>query len=119
MAELLERGVIQRHLRKSLRIYRARRDIFCDLLKSDMNNRLTFQIPDGGMAVWTRFDPAIDLPDLAKKALQKDLYFSDGRSHQSGTVTPHATRLGFASSTPEELKHSVEILADLTASFVK
>lgn len=115
MAELLEQGVIQRHLRKSLRIYKARRDIFCELLKLHMGDRLAFQIPDGGMAVWTRFDPAIDLPDLAKKALQKDLYFSDGHIHLSDTLIPHATRLGFASSTPEELERSVEILADLIA----
>jgi GntR family transcriptional regulator/MocR family aminotransferase len=61
MAELLRQGVIQRHLRKSLRAYKARRDLFCELLKEKLDGKVEFQMPDGGMAVWARFDKAIDL----------------------------------------------------------
>ncbi len=113
MAELLRQGVIQRHLRKSLRIYKMRRDYFCDLLKLNLDNQVQFQIPDGGMAVWTRFDSSLDLSDLAKKALQHDLYFSDGKIYDAPS---HATRLGFASSTPDELEKCVEILARIISS---
>ncbi|WP_254560905.1 aminotransferase-like domain-containing protein [Dyadobacter diqingensis] len=113
MAELLQNGIIQRHLRKSLRTYRQRRDFFCDLLKSELGNYLDFQIPDGGMAVWTRFDPKIDLGTLSQKAHQKDLYFSDGAD--SNTLSPklNSTRLGFASSTQDELEQSVGIIKKL------
>jgi GntR family transcriptional regulator/MocR family aminotransferase len=113
MAELLQNGIIQRHLRKSLRTYRQRRDFFCDLLKSELGNYLDFQIPDGGMAVWARFDPKIDLGSLSQKALQKDLYFSDGAD--SNTLSPklNGTRLGFASSTPDELEQSIGIIKKL------
>ncbi|MDP4250761.1 MAG: PLP-dependent aminotransferase family protein [Bacteroidota bacterium] len=113
MADLLQQGVVQRHLRKSLRLYKARRDIFCDLLKVHLGKQLEFQIPDGGMAVWTNFDSGIDLTALSKKALQQDLYFSDGRNHHPDWSASHATRLGFASSTPEELERCVEILTGL------
>jgi GntR family transcriptional regulator/MocR family aminotransferase len=110
MAELLQLGLIQRHLRKSLRIYKARRDAFCELLASRLGKAVEFSVPDGGMAVWTKFDPAINLPALAGKALKKDLYFSDGRFYNPASRRIHATRLGFASSTIEELEKSVEIL---------
>ena len=33
LAELLHEGIIQKYLRKSLREYRERRDVFCKLLK--------------------------------------------------------------------------------------
>jgi GntR family transcriptional regulator/MocR family aminotransferase len=62
------------------------------------------------MAVWTQFDKNINLPDLSRKALQNDLFFSDGAENNTPTQFRNATRLGFASSTPEELEQCVEII---------
>lgn len=113
IADLLQSGIIQRYLRKALRAYRQRRDVFCHLLKSELGNYVQFQAPEGGMAVWTHFDERIDLKQLSQQALQHDLYFSDGRLHHPDTPLPNATRLGFASSTPEELERCVEIMIRL------
>ncbi|MBS1563867.1 MAG: PLP-dependent aminotransferase family protein [Bacteroidetes bacterium] len=110
IADLLQAGIIQRYLRKSLKAYRQRRDLFCGLLQSELGDYLQFRVPDGGMAVWTHFDTSIDLRKLSQKALQEDLYFSDGYFHRQGSPLPNATRLGFASSTTEELEKCVEIL---------
>jgi GntR family transcriptional regulator/MocR family aminotransferase len=77
MAELLHEGIIQRYMRKALRAYRERRDFFCDLLKTNLPDVVQLQIPDGGMAVWTQFDPQIDLEKIAEKALKKGLSFSN------------------------------------------
>ncbi|WP_031528011.1 MocR-like pyridoxine biosynthesis transcription factor PdxR [Dyadobacter crusticola] len=111
IAELMQTGVIQRHLRKSVRLYRQRRDHFCELLKSELGNYLQFEGPDGGMAVWTKFNSDIDLPALASKALQKDLYFSSGFGQSKELA--NMVRLGFASSDLNELEESVAIIRDL------
>lgn len=110
LAELLQNGVIQRHLRKSLRAYRERRDVFCELLRTELGNYLDFQVPDGGMAVWTQFDKGVNMEILAEKALKKDLFFSNGLHHNYSGNVLNATRLGFASSTPEELEQCIRIL---------
>lgn len=113
IAELLQNGIIQRYLRKALRTYRQRRDVFCELLKTNLGEYMQFQVPVGGMAVWTHFDPAIDLSTLSQKAQQHDLYISSGfRSDEMDPVL-NATRLGFASSTPAELESCVEIMRKL------
>jgi GntR family transcriptional regulator / MocR family aminotransferase len=108
IAELLQEGVIQKYLRKSLKEYRQRRDYFCDLLKTKMSDLIQFNIPEGGMAVWTNFDKKIDLPKTAANAFKNGLFFSDGSQH--GNI--NATRLGFASSTIDELEQAVMILQD-------
>jgi len=120
VAELLQDGIIQRHLRKSLRIYRQRRDVFCKLLQTGLPDILSFQIPEGGMAVWTVFDKCIDLAELSTKAFKHDLYFSDGSSHyrenkigNGNKIIQQGTRLGFASSTEAELIRCVEIMVKL------
>ncbi len=113
VAELLQTGVIQRHLRKSVRVYKQRRDLFCELLSAGLSDKVHFEIPDGGMAVWTRFDPAIDIASLSEKAARKDLYFSNGKIAGYPTPFRNYIRLGFASSDPGELEESVKIIKDL------
>ncbi len=113
MAELLQHGSIQRHLRKSLRTYRQRRDVFCQLLQSELGQWLDFQVPEGGLAVWVKTDRSIDLTKLALQARQHDLYFSDGEEYRAAAGDTGVTRLGFASSSEEELQQCVTILRKL------
>jgi GntR family transcriptional regulator/MocR family aminotransferase len=110
MADLLQNGIIQRHLRKSLRTYRQRRDVFCDLLNTYLSPYIDFQKPHGGMAVWTQFNPSVNISALAEKAFQNDLFLADGTENNAPTQVPNAVRLGFASSTTEELEQCVEIM---------
>ena len=100
-------------MRKSVRVYKQRRDVFCELLKTELPDCISFDIPDGGMAVWARFDPAIDIPRLAEKAAQKDLYFSNGKVAGYPAQFRNHIRLGFASSNAGELEESVKIIKDL------
>lgn len=110
MAELIEEGTIQRFLRKALGIYQERRDIFCQLLQSELSDQVQFHVPEGGMTVWTRFDEHIDLTSLAQRCRKQGLSFSDGKLHQYKTFKANATRLGFASSSLSELEESVAII---------
>lgn len=115
IAELLHNGIIQRHLRKSVRIYKQRRDLFCDLMRSELGDYVQFQVPDGGMAVWTQFNRKIDLKKLAETAMKNELYMANGvfapsPEHGNLEQQTHAVRLGFASSNPQELQESVEII---------
>ncbi|PWV48904.1 PLP-dependent aminotransferase family protein [Chitinophaga sp. S165] len=110
MAELLNDGTVQRYLRKALAVYHERRDLFCGLLTSELKDAVSFEVPEGGMTVWTNFAKSINLEKLAVKALRKGLYLSDGKVHQYPNYKVNAVRLGFASSSIEELSKSIEIL---------
>jgi GntR family transcriptional regulator/MocR family aminotransferase len=113
MADLLNDGTVQRYLRKTLKVYEERRNHFCSLLYSELGNAVNFSIPDGGMTVWTEFEKSINLESLAQKAYNKGLYFSDGKLHQYPGYNINGIRLGFASSTKEDLTKSVDILKEL------
>lgn len=113
VAELLSDGTIQRYLRRTLSIYETRRNHFCNLLENELKNAVSFTIPEGGMTVWTMFDKSINLEKLANKSLQKGLFISNGKLHQYPNYKTNAIRLGFASSTEENLDKSVSILKSL------
>jgi hypothetical protein len=54
IAELFEDGLIQRHVRKMRRIYRARLDTLAAALRTELGRFLTFREPSGGTAIWVR-----------------------------------------------------------------
>ena len=111
IAELLKLGIIQRHLKKSRRIYQERRDVFTNLIQDQLTEFVQFEVPKGGMSVWTQFNQDIDLKELYEQALKRDLFITSGEQIQGKSI--NATRLGYASSTEEELEISVRILKDL------
>jgi GntR family transcriptional regulator/MocR family aminotransferase len=110
VGQLFKTGDLKRHFRKALRTYHARRDHFCQLLTQELSGSVQFDKPDGGLAVWATADPSIDLAAASGRAAQQGLYFSNGLTHNPPGQPLNGTRLGFASSTEDELERSVAIL---------
>ncbi len=114
MGVLLQQGEIDRMIRRSRNIYRQRRDYFCEALNAHFSNDIAFKVPEGGLAVWTKFDSSIDLMEVYKKALDKNLnlilapYFGSSLN---------ATRLGFASLTFSEIDKYMGILKRVLKHF--
>ena len=81
LGTLFKNGDMQRHLKKSVKLYHERRDHLCNLLESELKDVVDFQRPAGGMAVWTQFRKQYPLPAVAAKAAAKGLYMSDGGSY--------------------------------------
>jgi GntR family transcriptional regulator / MocR family aminotransferase len=102
LATLFTDGAVTRHVNKVVRVYQERRDHFCSLLSS---LDVSFKIPEGGMAVWTRFNNA-PVAEVAAKAAKIGLHMSDG-----SLFNHNATRLGFASLDFEEQEAAIALLA--------
>jgi GntR family transcriptional regulator/MocR family aminotransferase len=110
VAELIEDGELQRHVRRLRRIYQRRRDVLCDLIAARLPALLAFQRPAGGMALWTTAAPGVDVEAWQARALRDGLMFQAGRAFDfQGRATPHL-RLGFAIADEAELARAVQIL---------
>lgn len=111
VSELLEEGEIQRHIRRVRREYRTRRDTLVSALKEYLGDRLSFQVPAGGIALWVRANGDLDV----------DAWASDARRHGAIVVTAASytfdgrpapyMRLGFAALSSQELRDGVRRLA--------
>lgn len=111
VAELYREGFVTRHIKKSVKLYKERRDHFCELLKGQLGDKVTFKIPDGGMSVWTQFN-GVDLKKLSEKAGKKGLSISDGVKYNSPNKSHHhnAIRMGFAGLNKTEQEEAMAIL---------
>lgn len=109
-AMMFDNGEMDRHFRKSLKIYHQRRDLFCQILQSDFSEIINFNIPDGGLAVWSNFDPKIDLIRMSETAAKKGLHIDNGLFYKNEAFNPNGMRLGFASLQESEMIQALDIL---------
>jgi GntR family transcriptional regulator/MocR family aminotransferase len=110
LAELFEDGSIKRHMKKALLEYHKRRDHVCSLLQKHLSGVIDFRAPDGGLAIWARFDPSVPLPTLTEKLRSQGLILSNGLIHNNSSVSLNSTRMGFAWMNPEEAEDAVKLL---------
>lgn len=111
IAELLEEGLIQRHVRKVRRIYHARRDAFVEALRAELGRFVSFSVPAGGTAVWVRTRSAAVAMRWARRGRAAGVLFEDGRSYTVDGAPLAGARLGFASLDADDLKVAIRRLA--------
>ena len=85
VAELLEDGLLQRHVRKMRRIYQARRTVLAEELERHLEGVVGFRLPPGGMSLWLQTEPALDVEAWAHRAERQGVLF-----HQGATTTSPA-----------------------------
>jgi GntR family transcriptional regulator/MocR family aminotransferase len=110
LALLFKNGDMQRHLKKSVKLYHERRDLLCSLLEKELKGVVKFRPPAGGMAVWTRFNEQYPLPALAARVAAQGLFMTDGNNYSYGTKNHNALRFGFASLNEKEMREVVAII---------
>ena len=116
IAEMIEAGEVKRHTRRALKVYAERRSVFADLLRRDLSDHVTFQLPDGGLAIWIDVDPAVDLDAVSTSAARSGLRFYPGGAFAMDGAPVAGARLGFARLNPAELEQAV---ARLRRAFVR
>jgi GntR family transcriptional regulator/MocR family aminotransferase len=116
-AVLFDDGEMDRHFRKSLKIYRQRRNFFCDVLRTDFKEVINFRTPEGGLGVWTCFDDQIDLVKMSGEASREDLYIGNGKFYKNESFDCNALRMGFASLDENETTEALSKLKKTLQKF--
>jgi GntR family transcriptional regulator/MocR family aminotransferase len=111
VAELLEDGEVQRHARRARRAYLARRDALTEALREHLGDALTFEPPVGGMAIWARAAPGIDVDAWAARALDRKVAFSTAKRFAFDGRKRGFLRLGFAALDEKELREAARRMA--------
>ena len=112
LAELFSAGEIKRQMKKALKAYHQRRDFFCGLLSQQVPTVIDFKIPDGGLAIWAKYDKSISLPKLTEKLRAKGVILSNGLIHNTSQSSLNATRMGFAWMNEKEAEKAINILTE-------
>lgn len=111
VADLIEDGELQRHVRRVRGVYRARRDAIAAALHSELGDALRFALPPGGMALWAGARRGIDVDAWAARARSGGVIVSTGREYAMDGRPRPFFRLGFAQRSEAEIAEAVRRLA--------
>ena len=105
-------GRYQTHLRRSARLYHARRDAMCAALRQFLP-RAEFNLPHGGLFLWLKLPEGIPSSELLAFALDAGVEFTPGRAFFSNPAEGERyLRLNFASRTEEEIEKGIQRLGE-------
>ncbi|MDJ0646713.1 MAG: PLP-dependent aminotransferase family protein [Flavobacteriaceae bacterium] len=102
-AEFIQTGDLDRHIRKVLKIYEARRDLFCRLLREELSEFFTFQVPKGGMAVWVQLNQKYSWEQVSVAAKKQQLAIGNWQRYDRANAGHNAIRIGFATYNETEI----------------
>jgi len=102
-AEFIKSGSLDRHIRKLMKIYLQRRDLFCKLLKNELGGYFRFEVPKGGMAIWVQLDKQYSWSEVTKEARKHQLEVGEWQRYDLVNKKHNAIRVGFASYNKEEI----------------
>ncbi len=106
-ADFIQSGELDSHIRKVLKVYKVRRDVFCELLSNELSEYFEFEIPKGGMAIWLCLKAPYNWKMVAKVAENYNLDIGDYKRYDSENTKHNCIRVGFASFNESEIKEFI------------
>jgi GntR family transcriptional regulator / MocR family aminotransferase len=109
--EYVNVGWYQKHLRRSTRIYRQRREAMMAAIGQFLPAEVSFIRPQGGLFIWLRLPDKMSAVDLLPEALKAGVEFAPGtRFFPDPAEGTRYVRLNFASQTPERIEVGIRRL---------
>lgn len=111
-AELLSAGNISRHIKKSHKIYKGRLENTCRLLREQLGEYLTFEQPNGGLAIWATYRKDLSARSVALNAGKLGLKISDGSNYffqPNVSRSQDFIRIGYCSLDETEMAAAIDL----------
>ncbi|MFT0476877.1 PLP-dependent aminotransferase family protein [Pseudomonas antarctica] len=106
LADLINQGELKKHLRRVSKEYAARREVLQGCLQEAFAERIQVREPEGGLALWVRFQDGTDVDHLVENALAHGVVVRSARQFSPMDLSENALRLGFASLDRDEIREA-------------
>jgi GntR family transcriptional regulator / MocR family aminotransferase len=103
----MKEGHLERHIRRTRRIYGLRREAMMDALKTYFGDSATVLGEEAGMHAYVRFD----VPDLRERAARNKVQLREVNSYYIGKAPPNDYLIGFSMLSERHLQESIKRLA--------
>jgi 2-aminoadipate transaminase len=110
-ARYLESGAYDRHLEKTIPLYRERRDALLAALEKHLAGEYHAETPAGGHHVWLTLNQPVDDRALYSEAIRSGVTFIPGAAVTAVRQAQTSLRLSFSLLPPDQLEEGVKRLA--------
>lgn len=107
------------HIRGLQTIYKAKCSLMLDYLTKNLNPKIKFTRPEGGLFLWCTLPENVNMQDFCKRAVMNKVAVVPGDAFLPDPATPtQSFRLNFSTPTDEQIIQGVEILGELTHDII-
>ncbi len=112
-AEFLRSGRLDANLRKSIALYKGKRDLLLSLLQTYMPEGVKWTRPEGGLFLFLTLPEGFDAVKFYDKALEAGVAYVAGEFFYPDRRGKNTMRLNFSFMSPERMTEGLKLLADL------
>jgi 2-aminoadipate transaminase len=113
IARYIEKGLLEKNLKKTIELYRERRTHMVNCLKKHMPVEVTWTQPQGGLFLFVTLPVHIDSGVIFKKAIEKNVAFVAGSTFFCNGSGHNTMRLNFSYSNSNEIETGIERLSQV------
>lgn len=110
-AEFMGSGALDRNLKRSISLYRDKRDYMVSLLEKYMPDGVSWTHPDGGLFLWVTLPEGIDTVAMYDSALAAGVAYVAGSFFFPDGSHRNTMRLNFSYLAKERMEAGVQLLA--------
>lgn len=111
-AKYIEKGLLDVNLKKTVGLYRERRDYMLSCFRQFMPEGVRWTEPSGGLFLFVTLPPAMDSAMLLERAIQKKVAFVCGSVFYCNNEGHNTMRINFSFSGPDDTCEGVRRLAE-------
>lgn len=111
-ARYMEKGLLDLNLKKTVALYRERRDHMLSCFREFMPEGVKWTEPEGGLFLFVTLPPSMDAAKLLERAIRKNVAFVCGSVFYCNNEGQNTMRLNFSFTGPEDTRKGVSRLAD-------
>lgn len=112
-AEFLKSGRLDANLKKSIELYRSKRDLLLSQLEEHMPEGITWTHPEGGLFLFLTMPEGFDAVRFYDRALEAGVAYVAGEFFHPDGSGKNTMRMNFSFMSPQKIKEGVELLARL------
>jgi DNA-binding transcriptional MocR family regulator len=116
--EMISKGHFTKHVRRSVKEYKRRRNVMCKTLDQNMPAGCSYHTPHGGFTIWLTLPSFIKSLPLLTFARQAGVDFLPSAFVMPDRNDAPALRLSFSRTEPIEIQRGIKILCEVIASCI-
>jgi len=110
----LKSGLFKENLKKSLPIYKAKKDAMLTAIKKYMPKYFSHTNPNGGLFIWGEFkNELVNTAEKFRQAIEKNVAYIQGQVFYPNNDGLNTLRLNFSTETHQRIEEGIKTLGEI------
>ncbi|MCB1218272.1 PLP-dependent aminotransferase family protein [bacterium] len=118
MHNFIVKGHFDRHIRKSQREYKRRRDAMVETLSKHLPNECRYRVPQGGFNIWLELPPYMQSMKLLELSRRAGVDFAPSPFVMPDRSDINGLRMSFSRNSIEDIRRGARTICDVIRSCI-